>query len=52
MANHRFTNTSDVVRYQHPKIGILFLKGKPVIVQGRREVILCKADGNLTDLVA
>ncbi len=49
MANHRFTNNSAVIRLFIQ--GVLFLKGKSVITQGKRLVKACQ-DAGLTDVVA
>jgi hypothetical protein len=51
MANYRFVNsTGPIIRLF--VAGILFLKnGRSVIVQGRKEVAICKANDQLTYVV-
>jgi hypothetical protein len=41
MANYRFTNNTSRIRLFVN--GVLYLKGKPVITQGRRLIDACKA---------
>jgi hypothetical protein len=48
MANHRFTNNSSSKRVYVD--GKLFVKGKPVLVQGQKSVKECQRKG-LTDHV-
>lgn len=61
MANHHFTNNGPTVRLfvdenaplngGSGRTGKLYLKGKPTLTQGRRQVLACQGAG-LTDVVA